>query len=77
MPLIKGDRLGPYEILALVGQGGMGEVYRAHDGSARTILLPLRRYTRSICTTLVHFVILQVWEHGKRQWPQQGQFDRA
>src|SRR4029078_13531528 len=31
MPMVRGDKLGPYEILALLGKGGMGEGYRASD----------------------------------------------
>jgi serine/threonine-protein kinase len=33
--LVAGDRVGPYKILSVLGAGGMGEVYRAHDATLR------------------------------------------
>ncbi len=40
MTLEAGRKLGPYEIVSLVGAGGMGEVYRGRDTRlARTVAI--------------------------------------
>jgi len=44
MPISPGDKLGPYEILAPIGQGGMGEVWKARDV----------RLDRSVAIKLLH-----------------------
>jgi eukaryotic-like serine/threonine-protein kinase len=43
MPLTVGTRLGPYEVQAAIGAGGMGEVYRARDTRLdRTVAIKIR-----------------------------------
>jgi serine/threonine protein kinase/predicted Zn-dependent protease len=80
MTLAPGTRLGPYEILAPIGAGGMGEVYRACDTRldrrvAIKVLLPkyagdpdcLKRFEREAKATaaLSHPNILAVHDIGR------------
>src|SRR4030095_11027282 len=44
MPLDRGTKLGPYEILGPLGAGGMGEAYKARDGRrARDVAVKVLR----------------------------------
>ncbi len=81
MALTAGTKLGPYEILALIGAGGMGEVYRARDPRlgrevAVKVLPPgccrdperLRRFEQEARATaaLNHPNILAVFDVGRQ-----------
>src|SRR5579864_1171833 len=73
MTLSAGDRLGPYEILAPIGAGGMGEVYRAHDprvGRDVAIKVSKERFTERferearVIAALNHPNICQLYDVG-------------
>lgn len=73
MPLTTGTRLGPYEILAPAGAGGMGEVYRAHDprlGRDVAIKVSAERFTERFerearaIAALNHPNICQIYDVG-------------
>src|SRR5580704_8728960 len=73
MPLSAGDRLGPYKILAAIGAGGMGEVYRAEDARlGRTVAIKVSgaqfsdRFEREakVIAALNHPNICQIYDVG-------------
>ena len=55
MALTPGTRLGAYEVLALLGSGGMGEVYRARD----------TRLDRLVAVKILHADVAS--DHDRRQ----------
>ncbi len=80
MTIARGTRFGPYEIQSLLGTGGMGEVYRAHDSRlgrdlAVKILRPemaadadrLARFEKEarLASTLNHPNIVTIFDIGR------------
>jgi eukaryotic-like serine/threonine-protein kinase len=59
MPLSASTRLGPYEIVALIGEGGMGEVYRARDP----------RLGRDVAVKTSREQFSQRFERERAPWP--------
>jgi hypothetical protein len=77
MPFSPGDKLGPYELGAPTGKGGMGEVWKAHDPrlnrgvaikvSAEQFSERFEREAKAIAA-LNHPNICQIYDsHGGRQ----------
>ena len=56
MPLERGTMLGPYEIVAPLGAGGMGEVYRARD----------TRLDRTVAVKVLHARVSEAGDHRAR-----------
>ena len=53
MALAPGTKLGPFEVLASLGAGGMGEVYRARDTRLdRTVAIKILPALLSTCAEL-------------------------
>jgi len=57
--LAAGTQLGPYEVLGLIGAGGMGEVYKARD----------TRLDRSVAIKVLPAELAADTDPGEWRWP--------
>ena len=92
MALTAGSRIGRYEILAKLGAGGMGEVYKSHDTSldrpVAVKILPadvvkdderVRRFIQEAkaASALNHPYIVTIYEIGELQLNEFGEFEES
>ena len=92
MALTTGSRIGRYEILAKLGAGGMGEVYKSHDTSLNrpvaVKILPadvvqdderVRRFIQEAkaASALNHPYIVTIYEIGELQLNEYGEFEES
>jgi serine/threonine protein kinase len=59
MPLSPGDKLGPYVIVAPLGAGGMGEVYRARDAKLKRDVA-----IKVLPAALASYFLAQKWKYN-------------
>ncbi len=82
MKLASGSRLGPYVVQAMLGSGGMGEVYRAQDtrlnravaikvltDTSGELRLRFEREARAVAS-LNHPHICTLFDTGRCPWPE-------
>ena len=76
MSLSPGSRLGSYEVTALIGSGGMGEVYRARDTKRhRDVALKVHEYhgqgwlMRPVLVLLLYLSVVSAWPVAQGQDP--------
>ena len=70
MALTSGTRLGAYEIVGLIGAGGMGEVYRARDTKLKRDVaikvLPARSRSAGVTESSAYRADLRTGGSGRR-----------
>ena len=70
MPLVPGSRIGSHVVLSLIGEGGMGEVYRARDTTLEREVA-IKRLPDAVVNDPVRLARFEREESARRTQPSQ------